>query len=446
MFFDLPFARSPQLSNRTVMGPMTRIWAMPAQIPYALMATDHGHLGTAGLIITDGASPSPKRLGHPRIPGLCDTAQTDASKATTAALHARGGEIFALLMGCGRVRHLANLPRVAEVHGPGLSVCPVAMVTDTLRMQLCSPARTMADIAHAVNERLVSAKLALDAGFDGLFILSGGFDHDSAEQGLLDSRSDLGACGRPFLANPGPVARLRKQAPPNSPDLTSFHLSGANGDTDYPSPAAWRSAAGVGFISESVGGLDLGLLNFEHSSRSHRADVVLYGVAVLVLAVSAWVTVPDRHIFAACGWALSGLAAWTLVEYLLHRFVLHRVSPFKRLHATHHQRPTALIGSPTLMTAALFGLLVFAPSLAAFGLWRACALTLGMVSGYLAYTVIHHGVHHWRGKSPWLQRRRRWHGLHHRPAVQSVCFGVTSGFWDHIFGTVYRAPPVAALR
>lgn len=184
----------------------------------------------------------------------------------------------------------------------------------------------------------------------------------------------------------------------------------------------------------------MGLLNFEHSNGSHLADVALYGIAVVVLAGSTWVTTPDGNVMAACGWALSGLAAWTLLEYLLHRFVLHRVPPFKRLHATHHQRPTALIGSPTLMTATLFGLLVFAPSQAAFELWRACALTLGMVSGYLAYTLIHHGVHHGRGISPWLQRRRRWHGLHHRSAVQAVCFGVTSSFWDHIFGTVDGAP------
>ena len=191
----------------------------------------------------------------------------------------------------------------------------------------------------------------------------------------------------------------------------------------------------------------MGLLNFEHGKVAHRADIALFGIAVAVLAGSAWVAKPDGRGFAACGWALSGLAAWTLVEYLLHRFVLHRLPPFKRLHATHHQHPTALIGSPTLMTTALFGLLVFAPSHAAFGLWRACALTLGMVGGYLAFTIVHHGVHHWRGSARWLQRRRRWHGLHHRSPAQPACFGVTSGFWDHVFGTdgarpVTRAPSI----
>ncbi len=180
----------------------------------------------------------------------------------------------------------------------------------------------------------------------------------------------------------------------------------------------------------------MGLLNFEHSIGSHRADIAVYGIAVVVLSGSTWAATPQGHALLACGWVLCGWAAWTLVEYLLHRFVLHGLPPFKRLHASHHQRPTALIGSPTLMTAALFGLLVFAPSFAALGLWRACALTSGMVSGYLAYTVIHHGVHHWRSSAPWLQRRRRWHGLHHRSPPKHACFGVTSGLWDHVFGTL----------
>lgn len=43
---------------------------------------------------------------------------------------------------------------------------------------------------------------AMRAAFDGLCILSGGFNHCSAEQALRDKRGDLIAFGRPFLANP----------------------------------------------------------------------------------------------------------------------------------------------------------------------------------------------------------------------------------------------------
>jgi N-ethylmaleimide reductase len=77
-------------------------------------------------------------------------------------------------------------------------------------------------------------KRTLRAGFDGLFILSGGFDHASAEEALLAKRGDLVAFGRPFLANPDLVARLRRDAPLNTPDTATFYLPGAKGYTDYP--------------------------------------------------------------------------------------------------------------------------------------------------------------------------------------------------------------------
>jgi len=81
-------------------------------------------------------------------------------------------------------------------------------------------------------------KLRLRAGFDGLFILSGGFDHAAAELALVEKRADLIAFGRPFLANPDLVARLRKDAPLNGPDMATFYVPGPKGYTDYPTLAA----------------------------------------------------------------------------------------------------------------------------------------------------------------------------------------------------------------
>lgn len=170
MLFDKFSARSLQLANHMVMAPMTRSRATPEHTPDVLMATYYGQRATAGLIITEGTSPSSNGLGYPRIPGLYDAAQVNAWKATTAAVHARGGKIFVQFMHCGRVAHVANLPTGAEVLGPGTAVCPGEMNTDTVGMQPHSPPRAMteADIAHAVKEHVTAAKLALDAGFDGV--------------------------------------------------------------------------------------------------------------------------------------------------------------------------------------------------------------------------------------------------------------------------------------
>ncbi|MEO7129310.1 MAG: sterol desaturase family protein, partial [Rhodoferax sp.] len=118
-------------------------------------------------------------------------------------------------------------------------------------------------------------------------------------------------------------------------------------------------------------------------------------------------------------------------EYALHRFVLHGLHPFSDWHAAHHRHPTALICTPTVLSAGLMVSLVFLPALALVDLWHACGLTFGMLSGYLAYTLTHHAMHHGRAARGWLQGRRRCHALHH--AAGSGDYGVTSVFWDHVF-------------
>jgi cyclopropane-fatty-acyl-phospholipid synthase len=116
----------------------------------------------------------------------------------------------------------------------------------------------------------------------------------------------------------------------------------------------------------------------------------------------------------------------------LHRFVLHGLEPFLSWHAKHHERPMALMSTPTLLSTSLVALLVFLPAVLAAGFWRASALTLGVTAGYLAYALTHHATHHWRSSGPWMTRRKRWHARHHHMAA---CYGVSSSFWDRVFGS-----------
>jgi N-ethylmaleimide reductase len=354
MLFDGFSARSLKLANRAVMSPMTRSRAVNANTANALMAEYYGQRAGAGLIITEGTSPSPNGLGYPRIPALFNAAQVQGWKLVTSAVHAKGGKIFVQLMHTGRVGHIANLPAGAEVIGPGTAVCPGEMYTDSKGMQPYSPPRAMSeeDMRHAVAEYVTSARLALDAGFDGvelhgangylieqflnplvnqradeygqgmegrnrfaievasataaaigperlgirlspygvfngtgefpevqaqyfalagqlsalkllyvhlvdhssmgapavpaefkvelrnqfsgLFILSGGFNRPLAETALAERRGDLVAFGRPFLANPDLLERMRQNAPLNEPDASTFYTPGPKGYTDYP--------------------------------------------------------------------------------------------------------------------------------------------------------------------------------------------------------------------
>ncbi|ABD68061.1 NADH:flavin oxidoreductase/NADH oxidase [Rhodoferax ferrireducens T118] len=358
MLFTPLKASSLQLSNRVVMSPLTRSRASQDNIPTALMAEYYGQRATAGLIITEGTSPSPNGLGYPRMPGLFNAVQVAGWKQVTDAVHAKGGKIVIQLMHTGRVTHVANLPAGAEVVGPSADPCPGEMITDAQGMQPHSTpwAMTQADITTAVDEYVQSAKLAIEAGFDGVelhaangylieqflnanvnkrtdgygssiegrnrfalevarataaaigadkvgirlsphgvlggtgtfpevdaqylaltdalsslelayihvldhsalgtppvpeatkkalraafkgtFILAGGFDRASAEAALAEGRADLIAFGRPFIANPDWVARMRNGAAVSALDMSTFYTPGPKGYTDYPSLGA----------------------------------------------------------------------------------------------------------------------------------------------------------------------------------------------------------------
>ncbi len=170
----------------------------------------------------------------------------------------------------------------------------------------------------------------------------------------------------------------------------------------------------------------------------YYADFALYSTAVLALAAFLLMAGPRQQWLETVVFVLFGLVSWTAIEYILHRFILHGLQPFKRWHAEHHRRPKALICAPTILSATLLVMLVFVPGLFLAGFWGACALTLGVITGYLVYTITHHAIHHWHTDIAWLKQRKRWHALHHNASGQQGCYGVTSAFWDYVFASAYQ--------
>ena len=170
MLFDAFSLRNTPLQNRVVMSPLTRNRAVDANTPNELMATYYGQRATAGLIITEGTSPSPNGLGYARIPGLFNDAQVQGWKRVTDAVHAEGGKIVVQLMHTGRVSHQANLPAGAEVASASAEVCPGEIWTDAHGTQPHTPPRAMteADLQAVTSEYATSARLAMEAGFDGV--------------------------------------------------------------------------------------------------------------------------------------------------------------------------------------------------------------------------------------------------------------------------------------
>lgn len=157
------------LKNRIVMAPMTRCRAQMG-VPQDLMVKYYELRADAGLLITEGVAPSPNGLGYARIPGCYSSEQAQGWRKIAAAVHARGGKIFMQLMHTGRVTHPLNLPDGAEVIAPSAVQLTGQMWTDQKQMQSYPVPREMtkADIQKAVQEYAKAAKLAVEAGLDGV--------------------------------------------------------------------------------------------------------------------------------------------------------------------------------------------------------------------------------------------------------------------------------------
>lgn len=349
---------SAALQNRVVMAPMTRSRA-PGNLANALMAEYYGQRASAGLIISEGTSPSANGLGYARIPGIFSPEQSAAWKLVTAAVNAKGAKIFVQLMHCGRVGNVLNLPDGAELVAPSAIAMSGVIWTDSQGEQPYGAPREMtaADISSAIAEYAKAARFAVDAGFEGVevhcangylitqfldpgsnqrldkyggdaarrnrfaldvvaavvneigaervgirlspygvfndmsgtypgiaeqycelaagvgglglaylhlvdhssmgapkpdpatvtsmcsrfrssggqaIILSGGYDIQRAESDLASGAADLIAFGRPFIANPDLVSRLKAGTPLAVPDQTTFYSPGKKGYTDYP--------------------------------------------------------------------------------------------------------------------------------------------------------------------------------------------------------------------
>lgn len=170
MLFESYNLGGTTLANRTVMAPMTRSRTTNRSAPDALVAEYYKQRATAGLIVTEGTSPSPNGVGYARIPGLYNAEQVRGWRLTTDAVHKAGGKIFVQLMHTGRVSHQDNLPAGARVVGPSPDVCPGEMWTDKAGQQphTAPVAMTESDIATVIQEYAAAAKLAIQAGFDGI--------------------------------------------------------------------------------------------------------------------------------------------------------------------------------------------------------------------------------------------------------------------------------------
>lgn len=147
-----------------------------------------------------------------------------------------------------------------------------------------------------------------------------------------------------------------------------------------------------------------------------------------------------------------GALTWTFCEYWLHRTLGHRrgaTNPFSREHLRHHADVSYFAPTSKKVLAAGTIIAVATPPLAwAFGVIGVLA-SLGFVTMYVAYELVHRRLHTHPGTTRYGRWARRHHLFHHysRPHRNE---GVTTPLWDWVFGTlevpaIVKVPPKNAL-
>lgn len=142
----------------------------------------------------------------------------------------------------------------------------------------------------------------------------------------------------------------------------------------------------------------------------------------------------------------AGLMLWSLLEYLLHRWVFHKRvlgKGLSREHLRHHAKVDwfapwwikLAVAAPILLALAALGvLLVGAPG---------AGLATGTFSGWLIYEWIHRRIHVAAPRNAYARWARAHHLSHHFGKAHAN-HGVTSPLWDHVFSS-FEEPGVIVV-
>jgi sterol desaturase/sphingolipid hydroxylase (fatty acid hydroxylase superfamily) len=179
----------------------------------------------------------------------------------------------------------------------------------------------------------------------------------------------------------------------------------------------------------------------ESLTKSNPPTTILFYTSLIIffLVISLRYTAFDIPTTGAL--YIMGIFTWTLIEYILHRFIFHidDYLPFMKsfhymVHGVHHENPR---DHERLFMPPVPGLII---AFILFSFWyiflgaKTFAFMAGLSNGYLLYAYIHFSVH---TKPVYHPLRKLWknHALHHFK-YNDKAYGVSSPLWDIIFGTM----------
>lgn len=202
-----------------------------------------------------------------------------------------------------------------------------------------------------------------------------------------------------------------------------------------------------------------------HKPRHYgKGSAPIFGNVLEPLSKTAWYVVPIFWVpldIYCCTVALKsipvlgflpcylfGLLLWTLVEYILHRFLFHiekwlpdhplAFTAHFLLHGVHHYLPMDRLR--LVMPPAMFVILCTPLYHLCHFVFRkydvSMSIFAGALMGYILYDIVHYSLHHTR--LPQVMKDIKKHHLDHHYKDYDVAYGVTSQLWDYVFGTMVK--------
>ena len=180
------------LPNRVLMAPLTRNRASEDGVPWEKAQTYYAQRASAGLIIAEATQVTPMGKGYIDTPGIHSDAQRDGWAKVTDAVHANGGRIFLQLWHVGRISHNSLLPEGQTPQAPSALAANTKTFTRNGFEDCSEPhAVTTDEIAGLIEDYRKAARLAKEAGFDGVEIHSAnGYLIDQFLQDQTNRRDD----------------------------------------------------------------------------------------------------------------------------------------------------------------------------------------------------------------------------------------------------------------
>jgi 2,4-dienoyl-CoA reductase-like NADH-dependent reductase (Old Yellow Enzyme family) len=179
------------LPNRIFMAPLTRLRGTADHIPTSIMAEYYAQRASAGLIISEGVPVDPMGVGYANVPGIWSSAQTEAWKPITDAVHRAGGRIFAQIWHVGRISDPTFLDGKLPVAPSAIAAAGTVSLLRPQREYITPRALETDEVKGIVEAFWRGARNAQTAGFDGVELHgANGYLLDQFLQDGTNRRSD----------------------------------------------------------------------------------------------------------------------------------------------------------------------------------------------------------------------------------------------------------------